>query len=237
MGKNMNIINLLFPSHYKCIFCSCELSDGYICDNCIYEINFISKPCAKCGGSLIGDGSVCLECKKYDRVFDKGYCVCEYSGRMQEKILKFKNNNGKYLGAAFSQLMFDKYKQLDYDPDIIIPIPIHENRRKERGFNQSEILAEKIHEYTNKVDNSILIRKKDTPHQVGLNRENRIVNLDNAFSLNKNKSVKGKNILIIDDIFTTGTTIDECAKFLKSKGANNVFYLCLARAPIGNPIE
>ena len=232
----MSLIDLLFPSDCKCIFCSQELYDGYICSSCSHEISYITKACIKCGGTLTGDGDVCLECKKYERVFDKGYCVCDYTGRMQEKILKFKNHNGKYLGHAFAQMMLDKYKQLDCDIDVIIPIPIHVNRRKTRGFNQSEILAEKINDYTHMVDNTILIRKKDTPHQVGLNRENRIVNVTDAFLINKGKSVNGKNILIIDDIFTTGTTIDECAKYLKSMGANKIFYLCLARTPIGDTI-
>lgn len=237
MGKNMRLIDIFFPSNIKCIMCSKDLEDGYICDGCLKEIKFISHGCSKCGGSLIGDGDVCLECKKYDRVFDKGYCVCEYDGKMKEKILKFKNHNGKYLSTSFSQMMLDKYKTLNLDIDIVIPIPIHTNRRKERGFNQCELLVEKIAEYSGKVDINVIYRKKDTPHQVGLNRENRITNIENAFELCKGASVKGKDILLVDDIFTTGTTLDECAKYLKNKGAKKVYCLCLARTPIGNPVD
>ena len=237
MVKNMKVFDILFPQNVKCILCSCEMNDGYICDNCKSEIKYIYKGCIKCGGSVAGDGDVCLECKKYERVFDRGFCVCEYSGKLQEKILKFKNHNGKYLAKALSQLMVEKYKQLNLDIDIIVPMPIHFNRRKERGFNQCELLVEEIAKFSGKVDNNIIYRQKDTPHQVGLNRENRIINLGGAFALCEGISVKGKNILIVDDIFTTGTTIDECAKVLKKEGANKVYFLCLARTPINILVE
>ena len=217
--------------------CSKDLEEGYICDSCEKEIKYITNGCVKCGGSLIGDGDVCLECKKYERVFDKGFCVCEYDGKIKEKILKFKNHNGKFLYKPFAQMMLDKYKTLNLEIDVIIPIPIHTNRRKERGFDQCELLVEKIAEYSGKVDMNVIYRKKDTPHQVGLNRENRITNLEDAFELCKGASVKGKDVLIIDDIFTTGTTIDECASFLKKNGASNIYFLCLARTPIGVPLD
>lgn len=228
----MRLIDIFFPQTIKCIMCSAEMVDGYICDSCKKDIPYISKGCSKCGGSVIGDGDICIECKKYDRIFDKGYCVAEYSGKFKEKILKFKNHNGKFLYQAFSQMMLDKYKELNIDVDVIVPIPIHDNRRKERGFNQCELLSERIAEYSGKVDKNIIIRTKDTPHQAGLNRENRINNLENAFQLVEGAKVKGKDILLIDDIFTTGTTLDECAKYLKGKGAGKIYFLCLARTPI-----
>ena len=232
MVRSMRIVDLFFPSNVKCFMCSVDLNDGYICEECKSNIKFINKGCIKCGGSLIGDGDVCLECKRYERTFDRGYCVCDYDGKIAEKILKFKNHNGKYLSKPLSKMLLDKYKELNLDIDIIIPIPIHTNREKERGFNQSELIAEDIAKYTGKVDLNVVCRKKDTPHQVGLNRENRIENLDNAFELCDGSDVKGKDILLIDDIFTTGTTINECAKFLKKKGANKVYFLCFARTPI-----
>lgn len=228
----MRIFDILFPSNVKCFLCSREINEGYLCEGCRSEIKFIVNGCIKCGGSLVGDGDVCLECKKYERIFDRGYCVCDYEGKIAEKILKFKNHNGRYLSTPLSKMMLEKYKELNLDIDIILPIPIHKNRQKERGFNQCELLVEDIAKYSGKVDLNIVYRKKDTPHQVGLNRENRIVNLEEAFELYDGVKIKGKNILLVDDIFTTGTTINECAKFLKSKGANKVYFLCFARTPI-----
>lgn len=237
MENLMRISDIFFPSNYKCIFCGVEIDRDFVCENCYELLNLIKTPCVKCGGEHVGSGDVCLECRKYSREFDKGYSVCNYDGDIKIKILSFKNHNGKYLGTCFSKMMYDKFLDLKNVYDYIIPIPIHKNRQKKRGFNQSDILAKEISKNTGKVYNNIMFRRKDTPHQSGLNRDNRVENLENAFELFDGVSVEGKDILLIDDIFTTGSTIDEASRFLKSKGALKVDYLCLARTPVNSPLE
>jgi len=109
--------------------------------------------------------------------------------------------------------------------DLVIPIPIHEKRLKLRKFNQSEILASKI----KIADKAIMKRIKDTPHQTGLSRKNRENNLSQAFEILDKRKVKGKVVLLVDDIFTTGATLDECSRCLYHAGAKAVYGLCLAR--------
>ena len=228
----MSVLDLFFPVNCKCMFCNCETPEFGICDKCLSELPFIKSPtCDKCGGENHGRGAVCIECKGREHYFDKTYCVFHYTGDVRDKIVNFKQGGKKYLGYSFAWLVEKKYLEIEENIDIIIPVPINESRLKERGFNQSEVLCEELLP-TGKVDNSILIRVNDTPHQTGLSRENREKNLKDCFRLVDSKKIKGKNILIVDDIYTTGSTLNECARLLKIKGANKVIGLCLARAVI-----
>ena len=128
--------------------------------------------------------------------------------------------------------MFKYFENIKVPFDVIIPMPIHENRLKERGFNQSELLLKDIEKNYGRVYKNLLVRTKDTPHQTGLGKANRESNLDHAFKVTDKQKVKGKIILLVDDIYTTGSTLNECAKTLKRAGASKVFALCLARTPI-----
>ena len=124
-----------------------------------------------------------------------------------------------------------KLEEIKEEYDLIIPVPISKERLKEREFNQTEVLCNEIIK-SGKVRNDILSRIKDTPHQTGLSRENRESNLKDSFVVNDKKQIKGKKILIIDDIYTTGSTINECANVLIKNGAKSIIALCLARTPI-----
>ena len=109
---------------------------------------------------------------------------------------------------------------------------MHENRRKERGFNQVDVLAKDIASATGKVNAELLVRTRHTPHQTGLDKANRQDNIKGAFKVMNKSKIKGKTILLVDDIYTTGATINECARTLKSAGAKSVYSLCLCRTPI-----
>ena len=111
---------------------------------------------------------------------------------------------------------------------MIIPVPISERRLKERGYNQSEILCNELPK--DLVKTEVFARIEDTPHQTGLGRSNRLSNLKGAFKVLDKKSIKGNVVLILDDIYTTGSTLNECARTLKSAGAKKVIGLTLARA-------
>jgi ComF family protein len=115
--------------------------------------------------------------------------------------------------------------------DFIVPVPLHRLRLKEREFNQSEILASRLAKYFNipLIKNS-LIRTRPTPPQANLSKEERLKNVNGAFKLRENELLKGKNILLIDDVFTTGSTVDQCAKVLKKEGkAREVGVFTLAK--------
>ena len=121
---------------------------------------------------------------------------------------------------------------LDQCPaDLIIPVPLHPKRLRWRGFNQSVLLARQVsREYAIPLDPFVVYRNKETPPQTQLTEDERRKNVRGAFSLNDQKSVKGKRILLIDDVYTSGATVNECSRALKRGGAKEVYVLTLARA-------
>lgn len=230
MEKNMKFLEVLFPQNIKCIFCGKEDNNFGICDDCYAKIHFIKgKICKKCGIN-IKSGEVCIDCKGANYAFERVFCICEYSDIIQYAILKLKKGS-KYMAYPLAELVSDYINQLNIPYDFIVPMPIHPNRLKERGFNQSQLLLSQT-KNQKKVRNDIIVRSKDTPHQTGLNRDNRKTNLDGAFKVINKKDIKDKIVLIFDDIYTTGSSMQECAKTLIDSGAKQVFGLCLARTPI-----
>lgn len=229
----MSIIDLFFPRQVKCMFCGRETGEFGICDDCYANLPFINPPhCSKCGGTKTSGGRVCIECKGRELNFHKNFAILHYVDDVQKKIISFKQNGNKYIGEAFAWLIARAFSQLDINIDVVIPIPIHERRLKERGFNQSEVLVSELpHEI---VDMTIVTRVKDTPHQTGLNREHRETNLKDCFKVLDKKKIKNKVILLVDDIYTTGSTLNECANTLMKSGARRVYSITLARAPINS---
>ncbi len=115
--------------------------------------------------------------------------------------------------------------------DIIIPVPIHNRRKMERGYNQSLLIIKEMPKYMEhiKIDKDILVKKINVAKQSSLSKEDRKENVIGAYSVNNNKNVEGKNVLIFDDVFTTGSTADECAKMLKESGAKNIGVFTIAK--------
>jgi len=224
----MKILDVIFPQAIKCFICKREIDDYGVCDYCYPHLPFVGgKLCTKCGGEMTGNGDICEECKNEKFYFTKNYAVFNYIDDIQKVILSFKKDN-KYLGGYFSDIIRNYILKNKIKFDLIIPMPIHENRRKQRGYNQSEILVKSL-EKDFAVDKDIVIRIKDTPHQTGLNKENRKINLEHAFQVKDQKKIKDKVILLVDDIYTTGSTLNECSKELLKYGAKEVIGLCVAR--------
>ena len=116
------------------------------------------------------------------------------------------------------------------EADFIFPVPLHAKRLRQRGYNQAQLLARAFfYKEKNKIKNDILTRCRNTPPQTGLDGAERRKNLKNAFCVNNKDLVSGKTILLVDDVFTTGTTVNECARVLVKAGADNVDVLTLAR--------
>jgi ComF family protein len=230
----MGVIDLFFPKQVKCVTCGQEVDKFGICEKCSRLLTLIPSPtCEICGGENIGKGKVCIECKGRHFEFVKNYSLFVYDGDVRNKVISFKQNGNKSIGEMFAYFIANKYDEIikEHGIDLIIPVPISEDRRKTRKLNQSEILCSQILD-KDKIDNSILKRTKDTPHQTGLSRQNREENLKDSFEIIDKKIVKGKSILIVDDIYTTGSTLNACSRVLKSAGAKEIYTLTLARAPI-----
>lgn len=227
-------MELLFPKQVKCVTCGNETNKFGICDKCIKEFSFIKgNTCEICGIDISDKNNVCYECKGREYSFDKNFAIFHYSGDVRDKIISFKQSRVKSIGEMFAYFIADKYEEISkyFDIDLIVPMPISSERLKTRKFNQSEILCNEL-KYTGKVRNDILLRVKDTPHQTGLSREHRKSNLEGAFKVTDKKLIRNKIILIVDDIYTTGSTLNECAKTLKKAGVKRVLTLTFARTPI-----
>jgi len=226
----LHIVDFFFPSY--CINCGCLISykDDCLCKECVKKIDIIFNECEVCSGELI-DGH-CAICDSRKIFFDKNIAVTEYNGVVKEILHSFKFNKRKRLYTHLSSLAFDKISRINGTIDAVTSVPINRKKRWERGFNQSELIARYISKKI-KVDYVPHLKEKyNFKAQKKLGYRDRFINILDRYIVKNEKILKGKNILIIDDIFTTGATINECARILKSFGAEKVYSLTIARAAI-----
>lgn len=189
------------------------------------QINICNNPIRKKESFLTGD-------MIYDSVLLKGFdmsiCCCIYEGYAREMVHRLKYNGKIPIAQSMAVMMFDVIKKEKLDFDIIVPVPVHKNRLKKRGYNQSYLISKELSNLTNKPSMDILKRIKDTPSQILFNSEDRWYNVKDAFvctaPLNK------KAVLLVDDVVTTGATVSFCAGCLKSSGALSVKVISFARA-------
>lgn len=230
------MINFVFP--ITCSICGNYLSETdntRLCNQCINGINYI-KPlyCQLCGIPLPYGGAHCYNCLHLEKRIYYEYIrgVCVYDGVIKKCIQLFKYHNKDYLSEFLGSLLVNYIKsdeELSYI-DIIVPVPLHCYKKIFRGYNQSELLAKIVAKKINKtlvVNN--LYRKKNTQPQVKLNRNLRIKNVENAFAIKNSSVFENKIILVIDDVCTTGETINQCAKVLIKSKARKVYGLTVAR--------
>lgn len=207
------MIGLIYP--YICGFCGIILSKGYVCEECYNTIQARQN---------------LIQIQK-DVYYNKLICIYEYTGKVKEKIIQFKFYNKKYLYRTFSECICRKMEKINLEYDVIIPVPIHRKRYMQRGYNQSELLAMGISKICKvKIYRNLLVKNKDTLPQSSLNKDRRKTNVTGTYSINNKEVIKNKKILLVDDIYTTGATVNECSKILKESGAKEVIVLTLAKA-------
>lgn len=231
-------LELLFPSNYKCMFCGKDIdseSGAVYCEDCTREMPFNrGKRCKICDATVGDDDEVCDHCKDYHKTFDRAYAPMIYEGRVRSLVLKFKNDNGKYLAPKFAKLIFDYIKAFDLKFDIIVPVPLSEKSLKRRRYNQSALIARELSKLCNTpCSETALTKVKETRHQKELGFSDRQRNLHGAFKVTNKKEIFGKNVLIVDDIITTCATVNECSKALK-KYCNKVYVVGFARSELKN---
>lgn len=230
----MSFIDLLFPNVH-CIVCGKEIftDDIFcICNNCMESLPFImGNTCEICNRKIKGIGKICETCQSTKYNFKLARSIFEYDGEIKKVIYKLKYENKKHIAESLSKLLYNEFCHREEfgNIDLIIPVPIHENRRKQRGYNQSELLCYEFLK-TNKVRFKIAKKVIDTPSQTSKNFEDRKENVKGSFSIEKKDEVKNKNILIIDDIFTSGSTTNELARELLKAKAKSVKILTLCTA-------
>jgi len=234
--------NALFIKDVKCIVCKLDLKEKNkycICDNCMKQLPFqTGRVCYRCGNSMIGGGSYCLHCKQNQVDYEFARSPFYYEGIIKSLIYKLKYNNEKYLAPYLSLFLLDELVKQNWNIDIVVPVPLYIKREKKRGFNQSYLLSSAFEKVLNlPIDTLNLIRTKNTPTQTKLTRVERQTNLTKAFQVKNKQVFKNKNVLLIDDVFTTGATIEECSSVLKKAGAKNVYAITLAHVKQEIPFE
>lgn len=214
------IINLIYPP--VCGFCS-QINNTFLCQRC--ENKFMQIKTATFDNY-----------QNAPVFFDEHFYLFKYKKDIRQNIIKYKFDEKSYLYKSFSEL-FIRDEQFTNrfieNYDIIIPVPIHKNRLKSRGYNQSELIAKDIAKRCGKdYCKDVLIKKNNIVAQSSLDDKlDRIRNIKNAFVCGKNAElVKGKKVAIFDDVFTTGATVNECAKVLKENGASFVGVFTIAKS-------
>lgn len=233
------LLNILLPP--RCIKCGKILSEkNGLCPECFNSINFISAPyCHKCGRPFVKETNLkfaakqycgnCLKQKKF--LFDLQRSAFIYDDASKNLILDLKFRDKTVSAQTLADMLYMAGKDIwEQKPDLIIPVPIHRLRLIKRRFNQSALLVKYLALKTNiKADYSSLIRQQNTVPQVQLSGMARRKNLRQAFSVKYPHNIKGKKIVLIDDVETTGSTLNECAKVLRKAGADAVYSITLAR--------
>ena len=206
------------------------------------ELNFISDPmCKSCGTpfsyqlsdtDLETEGQICLSCTEYPFSFARARAVLRYDDASKPMVLGFKHGDKTYMAVNLAEMMRQAGHQLLEDADLLIPVPLHWTRLLKRRFNQSMLLAKRLSFITGIACSSgVLKRIKATPVQGHLNTKARKKNVSHAFlvSPDREDEVRGKRIILVDDVFTSGSTANEGAKSLLEAGAKQVDVLCVAK--------
>ncbi len=222
------ILDALFPDKFKCIFCGKDIPSDFICKDCLKQDIFNEgNRCEICDTSIKEGNIVCEHCQKMKRHFKKVYSPFRYDGIVRKAILQFKSDGAKYLAKGFAEFIAQRLEVEQLEYDVIIPIPSHKKTIRKRGYNPAKVLAEELSKITSKPVVDVLYKVTQTKNQKLLNYNERQTNLENSIMLLNNSVIKNKNILLIDDIITTGATIETCAKLCNK--AKNIYACAVAR--------
>lgn len=239
-----SLLDLFYPRF--CLHCNCNLNDSYeryICDSCKKQISYVvDTHCIRCGASLgphiesiAREG--CTVCKGKHLHFDTVIPITYYDGVMKTLIHKFKYARQRFLSGVLNDIVIlqKELKEVVPNIDIIVPVPLYWLKKLQRGFNQSELLSRGIKKcFSKPMSTNNLCRIKNTVSQTHLSKSKRQVNIHDAFFVKYPELFKGRKILLVDDVLTTGVTASECSKKLKEAGAYGVHVLILAIAKYGS---
>jgi len=222
---------LLFPR--RCPVCDRPVKPAgrKICDSCRGKLKYVSEAyCMKCGKPLLQKTEeYCTDCREKRHEFIQGRSLYEYESAASS-IYRFKYAKRREYAEFYGEELAGRFGETirRWRVDAIVPVPVHETRKKERGYNQAELLAKQLGRRLQlPVKEDLIVRWKKTVPQKELNVVQRQNNLKKAFKISKN-DVKLSTIIIIDDIYTTGSTVDEMARVLKQAGIERVYILTLA---------
>lgn len=218
-------LDLLFPPAPRCFFCQRHLSgQAQICLDCLHSISHPEgELCRRCGRPLQGT-IPCPHCAGKTWAFTQARSVGPYSGELRSAVHRLKFRNQQAGARILAQLMFQSV-EANWWPELdgIAPVPLHLDRLRQRGYNQAELLAYELSLLSHRPMWLLLERQHPTPAQVGLSQQQRRLNMQGAFRVAAGKQeLQGKRLLLVDDVLTTGSTLDACARTLLQAGCQEV---------------
>jgi ComF family protein len=226
--STQSLLDLLFPPN--CI--SCKAANSWLCQTCLSRILFITSPvCQRCG-TPIGIEAACRQCKNNPLQALDGIRAASFfeNNPIRPAIHFLKYRNHKAVASILATILAEAYRRYELAADVIVPVPLHPSRLRERGYNQSELLARALGAIlVLPVDTSTLQRTRQTKSQMTLDAYERHQNVAEAFACS-NATLSGQRVLLIDDVCTTGSTLEVCAHALKQSGVASVWGLTLAKA-------
>lgn len=250
----------LFPSNIYCEVCGAliDRSRPYsLCDECVRKMHWITgRSCEKCGKALPDTykGRICYDCIRLEHSFTRGWSCLTYGYFERQLMMGIKYSGKGYLAVKMGEVLFDRMEaliakahSLDIRPfDMVVPVPVSKGRLARRGYNQSELMARQMVKQWKDfgravpaLQGDILIRKRETEMLRSMNPEERRLALGGAFGVKfgREKQLAGKNILLVDDIYTTGATADACSSVMLRAGAEGVYLLTLCSGGNRKPGE
>lgn len=231
------VLDFLVPPNIKCIYCGEEIEtpNKYnACKNCLKTLPYNNKKvCKFCGDKISDESTLCLSCFFSPPLFKIARAPFLYEPPISTLISNLKFENAKYAVKPLAQFLIDEYIKNNYECDIVIPVPLSPLRQKQRKFNQASLIASIVAKHFNlpMIENAV-VRSRNTPKQTNLDYRARQQNMIDAFELVSKSNLKDKNILVIDDVYTTGATIHNFCKTLKKAKPKNIYVLTIAHTHI-----
>lgn len=231
-----DLLDLVFPR--VCAGCGGRVGDatGHLCWDCQSQLPFVRQPyCLHCGDPVEGrvdEAFTCHWCDELNPAFDYARSVVRYRGSVPRMIQAFKYHAAHYLTPDLVRLLMAGLETApEFGPlDAVCCVPLHRVRQRERGYNQSALLAHGLAQQLGKPFlKRALVRHRQTGTQTHLSARERVANVHGAFAIRRHAAIAGLNVLLLDDVMTTGATVSECARILKAAGAAKVCVLTVAR--------
>jgi len=222
-------LGMLYPQ--TCCFCG-KVSSTPICKECEDKVSYVKEPrCKKCGKPIrYQEQEYCLDCEKNHFHYEEGRSVWIHKGAVPWSIYQFKYHNRRIFAKFYAEEMYRLFgkKLREWGIDVIVPVPIHPKRKRIRGYNQAEVLAKELSRLSGiPIECGLVKRIRYTDPQKKLDNKERRRNLNAAFQVNKMKKLYSR-VLIVDDIYTTGSTIDTIAKQLLEKSNKKSWFLTIS---------
>ena len=226
-----NFFDWLFPT--KCVICGNEIHKNSIfCPKCFAKATFIDYPFCQICGKLFSnsycysENHICENCVKNIRFFDIARALFQYDNISKNVVFKIKKYSDNYVAKVCLDMLLKKYSGIFNSFNFIVPVPSHWSRVLKRGYNPADIIAFELSSILNIPVKKILKKKKKTDYQKGKNTKDRYENVKNAFICCE-KNLLEKKVILVDDVMTTGATLNECAKVLKTQNCLKIFCITI----------